>query len=42
MPRINPLRLRHYRTKQNLSQDDLSRQSGIDKGTIFRIEAGKC
>lgn len=41
MPRINPLRLRHYRTKQNLSQDDLSRQSGVDKGTIFRIEAGK-
>lgn len=41
MPRINPLRLRHYRTKQNLSQDDLSGQSGIDKGTIFRIEAGK-
>lgn len=41
MPRINPLRLRHYRAKQNFSQDDLAGQSGIDKGTIFRIEAGK-
>lgn len=41
MPRINPLRLRHYRAKQNLSQEDLAGQSGIDKGTIFRIEAGK-
>lgn len=41
MPRVNPLRLRHYRAKQNLSQDDLAGQSGIDKGTIFRIEANK-
>lgn len=41
VPRINPLRLRHYRAKQNLSQDDLASQSGIDKGTIFRIESGK-
>ncbi len=41
MPCINPFLLRHYRAKQNLSQEDLSRQSHIDKGTIFRIESGK-
>jgi transcriptional regulator with XRE-family HTH domain len=41
MTRINPDRLRHYRAKQNLSQADLGERSGIDKGTIHRIEAGK-
>lgn len=41
MHRINSLRLRHYRAKQNLSQEDLAGQSGVDKGTIYRIEAGK-
>ncbi|API57987.1 hypothetical protein BSL82_00610 [Tardibacter chloracetimidivorans] len=41
MPRINPLLLRHFRGKQNFSQADLSKQSRIDKGTIFRIETGQ-
>lgn len=41
MARINPHLLRHYRDKQNMSQEDLSRHSRIDKGTIFRIEAGR-
>ncbi|UVO53365.1 helix-turn-helix transcriptional regulator [Sphingomonas sp. SUN039] len=41
MARINPILLRYYREKQNLSQEDLSRRSHVDKGTIFRIEAGR-
>ncbi len=41
MARINPQLLRHYRDKQNLSLEDLSRRSKVNKGTIFRIESNK-
>ena len=41
MARINPLLLRYYRDKQKMSQEDLSRHAGIDKGTIFRIETSR-
>lgn len=41
MARINPLILRRHRKKLGLSLEDLEARSGIDKGTIYRIEAGK-
>ncbi len=41
MPRINPLLLRHYRQKLDMSQDELGRRARIDKGTINRIEKGR-
>lgn len=41
MARINPLILQRQRKKLGLSLEDLERRSGIDKGTIYRIEAGK-
>jgi transcriptional regulator with XRE-family HTH domain len=33
--------LHHYRTQANLSQDELSRESGIDASTISLTENGK-
>lgn len=41
MARINPLILRRQREKLGFSLEDLEARSGIDKGTIYRIEAGK-
>jgi transcriptional regulator with XRE-family HTH domain len=41
MARINPLILKRQREKLGFSLEDLEARSGIDKGTIYRIEAGK-
>jgi len=41
MARINPITLKRQREKLGFSLEDLERRSGIDKGTIYRIEAGK-
>jgi len=41
MARINPLILKRQREKLGFSLEDLAARSGIDKGTIYRIEAGK-
>jgi transcriptional regulator with XRE-family HTH domain len=41
MARINSLLMKRQRQKLGLSMEDLQARSGIDKGTIYRIEAGK-
>lgn len=41
MARINSLIMKRQRDKLGLSMEDLETRSGIDKGTIYRIEAGK-
>lgn len=41
MARINPLILKRQREKLGFSLEDLEARSGINKGTIYRIEAGK-
>ena len=41
MNKINPELLTRYRDRAGMSLEELSRRSGIDKGTINRIEKGK-
>jgi DNA-binding Xre family transcriptional regulator len=41
MARINPTLLKRKREALGFSLEDLERRSGIDKATIYRIEAGK-
>ena len=41
MNKINPDLLTRYRDRAGMSLEELSRRSGIDKGTINRIEKGK-
>ena len=38
MPDINPRRLKHWRTKRNLSMEELAERSSVNKSTIYRIE----
>lgn len=33
--------LRHFRQRQNLSQEKLGALCGVTKNTVFRIESGK-
>jgi transcriptional regulator with XRE-family HTH domain len=41
MAQINSIIMRRQREKLRLSMEDLQERSGIDKGTIYRIESGR-
>ena len=38
---IDPSRLKELRTRNRLTQDDLGKKAGVDKQTIYRLEAGR-